>query len=131
MKKIIVITEPPKEGVAKRTLNAAIAHVLSHAMMLIEGVPHKHDDYTETAETLIEILGEDNVKELAKMQDPMEIPREFTLKNKGIEQVKLAEIEQDERPWYTRFQNPRKKDVNKIQNQRFNKKIFKKGTRKK
>lgn len=131
MKKVIVITTPPKEGVARRTLTAAITHVLARAMLIIDGKPNKPDDYTETAKTLIEILGEDNVKSLAQMQDPIDIPREFTLKNKGIEQVKLAEIEQDERPWYTRFQNPRKKDVNKIQNQRFNKKIFKKGTRKK
>lgn len=133
MKKVIIIGAIPNERAGERALDAAVAGVLARALTLITNKPSSVEDNLSAAQVLIEILGEDNIKETYR-KEIESIERELTSRGeelRAIEKLALIEPIIDETPWYNRFMKPKKDKFNKFNNQWNNKKIYKKGTRKK
>jgi len=134
MRKVIVLGGVPAIGNDTLPLRVAIANTLARMVLLTVNDRRPSADYLDAADALIDIFGEDKLKDLCFKKEIESIEREFKLKSKDLSSLSPSSIEVlpeiDTAPWYTRFEKkPRKKDF--IKKKLINPRIFKKGTRKK
>lgn len=131
----------PQKNQGEMTLKASIALILAKAISMTDKRAHKPEEFMDTAESLIEILGEEDAKNLTLRKDIKETVLEFRMKPEEIlrnspeeflrqEKNVIVDAIKDETPWYNKYIQPN----SRIKNQRYQRYInknFLKKTRKK
>lgn len=131
--KIIKLDCTPNPNQGETTLKASIAMILAKAISMSDNKLHKPEEFMETADLLIEVLGEDTVKNIALSKEIEETVLEFKARPAEClmptEKVIVNAIK-EETPWYDRFYKKGKNGSFQEKQNYINKKIQKR-TRKK
>ena len=105
MEKVKLNSEPQNNS-ELLTLKTAIALVLAKSMSFIHNRECKPEEFMDSAETLIDVLGEENAKLITLRQEVEPVILEFKLNPEKILNDKKTDIiikDVDETPWYNRF----------------------------
>ena len=105
MEKVKLNPVPPTNS-GLITLRASIALILAKSMSVIDKRSHKPEEFMETAESLIDIIGVEEAKCLTLRQEIEPKVLEFKLKPEEILNDKKTDIiikDLDDTPWYNRF----------------------------
>ena len=105
MEKVKIDPIPPADS-GLITLKASIALILAKSMSIMHDTKYDPEEFMDSAEQLIEILGEEDAKLLTLRQEHEPTILQFKLRPEEILNDKKTDIiikDVDETPWYNRF----------------------------